>query len=401
MALNYSFGELPPSPKQTYPKYSTSPGVFTGNVIPSQPFVGGGTGTAQKRVDPYGGKPYDPIAQNIAGTRPYTPPAGQTTNNNNGSGMPKMPSVEDLFKPLFANLEQQRRAAESRYTANAGMIENIYGQLIGARNADIPVIERAYADLQEAAAARTNEMTQGIATREADRVEQNRQVLASMGVDTAGAAAGDIASEQAQAAQNVGELSGANWENLLRSVGATSQEMARADVSGYGFRQGEDIAQLQAAKEGYFQDLAGQEAQLVAKQEEAKFQQAQAAAQAAAAAAAARARAAQQQQELQYKMEQDAAEAQRGAYENLMKYGDPLEASILRFVDAGYPVNRNKVTAAYDAFVGNQLSVSPTKYGATSWNGPLAVSVFLKSPAAEGLETAEKSIVREAIRNLF
>ena len=182
-----------------------------------------------------------------------------TEDNRGGGGGPSLSSV---FAPLFDALDQQRRNAESRYSANAGQIQNIYGQIIGARTADIDDIEEAYSRLQQAAASRGESTLGKIQQREQQRQSRNQAMKQSMGISDIGGATDDVAAQAAGVAQDVEMLNQSNWAGMLDAMGATSQELARADVASFGYRQGEDIARLQAAKEDYLQNVADQEFQL-------------------------------------------------------------------------------------------------------------------------------------------
>jgi len=218
---------------------------------------------------------------------------------------PAGPSISSVFAPLFDALDQQRRNAESRYSANAGQIQNIYGQIIGARSADIDDIQEAYSRLQEAAASRGESTLGKMAQREQQRQTQNEAVLQSMGVGDIGSATDDVAAQAAAVAQDVEMMNQSNWAGMLDVMGKTSEELARADITSYGYRQGEDIARLQAAKEDYLQNVADQEFQLKFEEQQAKLAAAQAAAAAQARAEQEAAAAAAKAQEQQFEMSLD------------------------------------------------------------------------------------------------
>lgn len=140
------------------------------------------------------------------------PTAGMGGASGTSSGAS---SVGSLFAPLFDALEQQMKNAESRYAENAGQIQNIYGQLIGARKADVADIQTAYQRLQQAAASRGAETLGAMQARETGRVSQNEAVLQSMGVGGIGTTRGDIASQSAAVAQDVERLNQSNWAGML------------------------------------------------------------------------------------------------------------------------------------------------------------------------------------------
>ena len=300
-------------------------------------------------------------------------------------------SLDKVFAPLFAALEQQRTNANSRYTENAGQIRNIYGQLIGARTADIDSIEEAYSRLQEAAASRGAANIAGMAGRESERVSQNQAVLQSMGVGEIGTAAGDIAATGSQAAQDTEALNQSNWAGLIDAMGATSQDIARADATSFGYRQGEDIARLQGAKEDYLQGIDQQQFQLQSQQAQAEFEQRQ-----QQLAAIASQRAAEQ------KALTDAAAASQKNLGYFLQNADPITNIIATGTQAGI-LNEQSVSniqGAYSDFLSNfDMSVPPT-YG-VNWDANAVVNEFSLSPFAAGLSAMEKRLVEQAIRDTF
>ena len=312
-----------------------------------------------------------------------TPPAAPTPPSGGGGGG----GISDIFGPLFQALDQQRANAQSRYTANVGQIENIYGQLIGARSADIGSIEKAYSRLQEAAATRGEGTISGMQEREATRQTQNQAVLQSMGVGDIGSATQDVASEASAAAQDVAALNQSNWAGMLDAMGATSQDIARADITSYGYRQGEDIAKLQGAKEDYLQNIADQEFELKFQQQQAKL-----AAQQAAAAAQAQA-----ERDAQYQ----AQKAEEAQLEQLLKYSDPLTQGLIALQGSGVltPDQAAQTTDAYDTFMRNVFSEKPLS--GTSWNAAQAAAAFRTSSAAEGLNSWQKQLIEQAIKASF
>ena len=230
------------------------------------------------------------------------------TDPNPGPGSPGS-GLDKVFAPLFAALDQQRSNANSRYTANSGQITNIYGQLIGARTDDIDSIDTAYERLQTAAASRGADTLSGMADRETNRVSQNQAVLGSMGVGDLGTAGNDVASAGAQAAQDTEAANQSNWSGMLDAMNATSQDIARADATSFGYRQGEDIARLQGAKEDYLQNVDQQSFGLQQQQAQAEYEYKQSQQAAAASAAAAQRKADQDAINAANKMDQQNLEA--------------------------------------------------------------------------------------------
>jgi hypothetical protein len=175
---------------------------------------------------------------------------------------------------------------------------------------------------------------------------------------------------------------------MLDAMGATSQELARADVTSFGYRQGEDIAKLQAAKEDYLQNVADQEFQL-------KFEEQQAKLAAAQAAAAAQARAEQEAASA-------AAKAQEQQYEDFIKYADPLTQIITSSTAANAlsPSEVGQISDAYSQYMSQIFAAQPPS-GMTQWNAASAAASFGTSPAAEGLSTLQRRLIEQAIRQSF
>jgi hypothetical protein len=188
----------------------------------------------------------------------------------------------------------------------------------------------------------------GMAGRESDRVSGNQAVLGSMGIGDLGTAGNDVASEGAQAAQNTEAANQSNWAGQLDMMNATSQDIARADATSFGYRQGEDIARLQGAKEDYLQGVDQQDFNLQSQQIQAEQEYQQAQQRAAMAAIAA-----------QQKAEQDArtqaGKDQQAQFEMGLDYLDgapPLEKALgIEFSYTGQQIDSTNVTNAYNQWL--------------------------------------------------
>lgn len=376
---------------------------FTPSVPQLSPYTEGAMGIAPKSPSPLD------VARMMQGRAPLGGTAGEIQRFRNlkkgfgpGTEMPtreELPtdqggggggsSLDKIFGPLFDALEQQRRNAESRYTANVGQIQNIYGQLIGARGADINDIQDAYNNLQQAASARGAATLGAMQAREQQRQSQNQAVLQSMGVGDIGSAAMDQAAEASQVAQDVAALGQSNWAGLLGAMGATAQDIARADITGYGYRQGEDIAALQGAKEDYLQGIGQQEFELKSQQalKELEAQQAAAAAQAKAQAAAAEA----------------AAKAQEQQFDQTLDYLKTLppldrafgEESLYRGIA---PESRGNVETAYNTWL-ESASGSMGRYG--DYTPATALQEIYTRNIAQQLSPEELTALKKAILYTF
>jgi hypothetical protein len=325
--------------------------------------------------------------------------ASQTQLDNpnagpSGGGGSRGSGLDKVFAPLFAALDQQRANANSRYTENSGQITNIYGQLIGARTDDVDSINTAYERLQTAAASRGAETLSGMSDRESSRVSQNQAVLGSMGVGDLGTAGNDVASEGAQAAQNTEAANQSNYSGMLDMMNATSQDIARADATSFGYRQGEDIARLQGSREDFLQGVDQQDFNLQSQQIQAEqaYQQAQAAAAASAAASAAAAA---------QKATSAAQTAAADRTAKLLASSDPLTQAISRGFELGTldQTGVSNVQGAYnDWMTTSGVMLNPAS--SREWNKATAVADALKTSGAQ-LTQAEKSALMEAIANSF
>ena len=314
------------------------------------------------------------------------PKRSGSDGGSRGSGLDK------VFAPLFAALDQQRSNANSRYTENSGQIKNIYGQLIGARTGDVDSIDTAYERLQTAAAARGAETMSGMAGRESDRVSGNQAVLGSMGIGDLGAAGNDVASEGAQAAQNTEAANQSNYAGMLDMMNATSQDIARADATSFGYRQGEDIARLQGSREDFMQDLDQQKFGLQNQQAQGEYQYKQQQQQAAAAAAAARRKADADAINDARKMDQQKLSA-------WLDNTDPFTRGAYLAEDVGVVSAQGvaNMRDAYDQF----LAGLPAPTLQQPYNKNLIAEDFGKSVYAEGLNKTERDLIKKAIRDTF
>ena len=192
---------------------------------------------------------------------------------------------------MFESLAQREQLANQRYEANREQVTNIYGQITGARSQDIAATGEAFRRLTDAASARSTAVNTSIDESEAARLRNNQAALESMGLGGLSTSQGDIASQGAAMAKNTNTLNAENWQNLLTAMGATSQDLARSDVTGFNYRMGEDLGQLRGAREQFADQIGQERTSLLSQQAQASFdyQQAQQAAAASAAAAAQRA----------------------------------------------------------------------------------------------------------------
>jgi hypothetical protein len=237
-----------------------------------------------------GGRAATGVGRRVEENRAAAAAAAQGTG---GTGMGGGNPINALFAPMFADLKRQRQLANKRYEANRQQVTNIYGQITGARSEDIESTETAFKRLVDAASTRSTAVNEGIDASEAARLQQNQAALQGMGLEGLSTSQGDIASQTAAQAQQTNTLNSANWENMLRAMGATAGQQVQADIAGYNYAMAEDLGRLRGAREEFAQELGQQRGELRSQRAQATFeyQQAQQAAAAAAQAAAQRAKA--------------------------------------------------------------------------------------------------------------
>jgi hypothetical protein len=373
------FGEV----SQQTQRAQVNPYGVPAKPAPPKPGAGAGTGFGSGPRSADGRDGWD--GKRVGVVTPTPTPGGL-----GGPGAPAGDPTAAIFDPLFALIEKQRAAANSRYAANKGEIENIFGQLTTARRSDVASTTAAYNALSSAAASRSTAVNANIDASEAARLSGNEAVLQSMGLgDVSSARLGDVASEQAASAKNVEGVNSANWQGLLSAMGANAQDVISQDVQSYGYQQGRDVQDLQRSLQNYQQGLDTQEFQTTAKAAEAKFQygESQKAAQASAAAAFANAKNA---------ADKFAAEQAQ----ELLKNADPLTRAIARGTQAGYPnFNPTKVEQAYFNWMSTR-GTSPTSAGLTQWNKVAATADATKYAGGQ-LSEREMGALIEAIGSSF
>jgi hypothetical protein len=284
---------------------------------------------------------------------------------------------------MFEDLRRQRQLANQRYEANSQQVTNIYGQITGARSADKAASETAFQRLIDAASTRSTAVNTGIDASEAARLQQNQAALQGMGLEGLSTSQGDIASQTAAQAKQTNTLNAANWEGMLRAMGATAGQQVDADVAAFNFAMLEDQGQLRGAREEFMQDLGQQRGELRSQRAQATFEYQQAQQRAAAAAAAARQRA----------KAEAVGSAQRAQDEALAGTGKALPL-VNNFVKTEYinPASGKKVLDFMTEFWTNaQLPA-----GATKWTTSAAKTAALAA-GKDYLTSQEKTVIQAII----
>jgi hypothetical protein len=390
MAIDYSKGA------SAYNPYGTKGGTGAGNTILAdifRPFTAAGyRERITPKTTPTSSSPIprgaDAAERWITGTPTPTPRSatpGQAAAPVRDYGPPVNP-IEALFAPMFQSLAQREQAANQRYEANREQVTNIYGQITGARTADIATTGEAFRRLSDAASARSTAVNTSIDESEAARLRNNQAALESMGLGALSTAQGDIASQGAAMAKNTNILNAENWQGLLSAMGATAQDIARSDVTGFNYRMGEDLGRLRGAREEFQQDIGQERTGLIGQQAQATFdfQQAQQRAAAAAGVAAQRAAA-------------DRADAASKQFAEALKASGPMLYTVSQLTGAG------ALSAAQGANVMNVItewSQNVPSQGNQGWKASTAANSIL-SAAGTALSEPERQAIIAVTGEMF
>jgi hypothetical protein len=309
-----------------------------------------------------------------------------TPSGMGGPSAPAVNPIETLFAPMFESLAQRERTANQRYEANAQQVTNIYGQITGARAADVATTGEAFRRLSDAASARSSAVNTSIDESEAARLRNNQAALESMGLGALSTAQGDIASQGAAMAKNTNQLNAENWQGLLTAMGANAQDIARSDVTGFNYRMGEDLGRLRGAREEFQQGLEQERTGLVGQQAQATFdfQRAQQNAAAAANAAAQKAAA-------------DSADRASKQFAEALKASGPMLYTVSQLTQAG------ALNAAQGANVMNiitEWTQNVPSQGNQGWKASTAANSILTA-AGNTITPAERQAIIAVTGQMF
>jgi hypothetical protein len=303
-----------------------------------------------------------------------------------GPRQPAVNPIDALFAPMFQSLSQREQTANQRYEANKQQVTNIYGQITGARTADIATTGEAFRRLSDAASARSTAVNTSIDESEAARLRNNQAALESMGIGGLSTSQGDIASQGAAMAKNTNTLNAENWQGLLTAMGANAQDIARADVTGFNYRMGEDLGQLRGSREEFQQGLDQERFGLVSQQAQATFdfQRAQQSAAAAANAAAQRAAA-------------DAADRESEQFAEALKASGPMLYTVSQLTQSGA---LNPAQGANVMNVITEWSQNVPSPGGQGWRASTAANSILTA-AGDTLSPAERQAIVAVTGQMF
>lgn len=303
-----------------------------------------------------------------------------------GPSAPAVNPIEALFAPMFQSLAQREQTANQRYEANKQQVTNIYGQITGARTADIATTGEAFRRLSDAASARSTAVNTSIDESEAARLRNNQAALESMGLGALSTAQGDIASQGAAMAKNTNILNAENWQGLLTAMGANAQDIARSDVTGFNYRMGEDLGRLRGSREEFQQGLEQERTGLIGQQAQATFDYQRAQQSAAAAANAAAQRAA-----------VDASDRASKQMAEALKASGPLLYTVNSRVQAGglTPAQGAKVIDII-----TEWSQNVPSQGNQGWKASTAANSILAAAGAT-LSPQERSAIVDVTSQMF
>lgn len=389
MAIDYSQGG------SSYNPYGAKSGTGEKNTILAdifRPFTAAGY---RERITPKpktprstytGPRGADAAERWITGTPTPNPPSQGAPGAPAGLSAPAVNPIDALFAPMFESLAQREQTAKQRYEANTQQVTNIYGQITGARTADIATTGTAFKRLSDAASARSTAVNTSIDESEAARLRNNQAALESMGLGGLSTAQGDIASQGAATAKNTNTLNAENWQGLLTSMGANAQDIARADVTAFNYRMGEDLGKLRGAREAFTEQIGQERQGLIGQQAQASFdfQQAQQRAASAAAAAAQRAAA-------------DSADASSKQFADALKASGPMLYTVSQLTQAG------ALNARQGANVMNiitEWTQNVPSQGNQGWRASTAANSILAA-AGSALSPAERQAIIAVTGQMF
>jgi hypothetical protein len=169
-------------------------------------------------------------------------------------------------------------------------------------------------------------------------------------------------------------------------MGATAQDIARSDVTGFNYRMGEDLGRLRGAREEFQQDIGQERTGLISQQAKATFDFQQAQQNAAAAANAAAQRAA-----------TDSADRASKQFAEALKASGPMLYTVSQLTQAG------ALNAAQGANVMNiitEWSQNVPSQGNQGWKASTAANSILAAAGAT-ISPAERQAIVAVTGQMF
>jgi hypothetical protein len=319
---------------------------------------------------------------------PVTPvdPNAVDPNALQGGGGYGMGSIYD---PLFAGINSQRKLVNERYKANQGNIVNLYGQITAARQKDINSTNQLYSGLQAAAAGRATDINAQLDTREATRLQQQQELMQSLGLSGMPSPANDNAAREAAQQRAMTMATNENWTGYLGAQQANAQGALRGDINAAQFQRGADLQNLRNNRAGAMDQLFQQEQGI-------KSQRAQAQAQLAAAQTSAAA-------SLQKAMIEAQTQVQKAQIAAASK-NFTAQGPVMTGISLG--VQNGVITPEESSAITNTISdiyraYKPSDFGATTWSPSIMMQALTKDETYTGqLSLAQQQVLMGIIQNL-
>jgi hypothetical protein len=307
-------------------------------------------------------------------------------NPQGGGGGYGMGSIYD---PLFAGIKSQKKLVNQRYLANQGNIVNLYGQITAARQKDINSTNQLYSGLQSAAAGRATDINTQLDTREATRLQQQQELMQSLGLSGMPSPANDNAAREAAQQRAMTTATNENWTGYLGAQQANAQGALRGDINAAQFQRAQDLQTLRGSRETA-QDALFQQEQGI------KSQRAQAQAQMAAAQSSAAA-------SLQKAMIEAQTQVQKAQIAAAAK-NFTAQGPVMTGISLG--VQNGVITPEESSAITNTISdiyraYKPADFGATTWSPSVMMQALTKDETYTGqLSLAQQQVLMGIIQNL-
>jgi hypothetical protein len=326
------------------------------------------------------------------GANNFTDPVtdiNQPTQNGSGGGGGGGYGLGSIYNPLFAGVKAQKALVNARYKANAANITNLYGQITAAREQDINSTNQLYSGLQSAAANRTTDINTQLDTREQARLQQQQELMQSLGLSGMPAPANDAATREASQQRAMNTATNANWTGYLGAQQANAQGALTNDINMGQFQRAQDIQNLRANK-----DTA--QTQLFQQEQTIKSQRAQAQAQMAAAQASATG--AMQRAIVAANSRVQAAQIASAA-KNFNAQG-PVMTGISMGVQNGI-ITPEESSAITNTISDIYRAYKPSDFGATTWSPSVMMQALTKDETYTGqLSLAQQQVLMGIIQNM-
>lgn len=294
-----------------------------------------------------------------------------------------------IYDPLFAGIKSQKKLVNQRYLANQGNIVNLYGQITAARQKDINSTNQLYSGLQAAAAERATDINAQLDTSEATRLQQQQELMQSLGLSGMPSPANDNAAREAAQQRAMTTATNENWTGYLGAQQANAQGALRGDINAAQFQRAQDLQTLRGSRETAQDALFQQEQGIKSQRAQAQVQMAQAQASATASLQKAMIEAQTQVQKAQI----------AAAAKNFTAQG-PVMTGISLGVQNGV-ITPEESSAITNTISDIYRAYKPADFGATTWSPSVMMQALTKDETYTGqLSLAQQQVLMGIIQNL-